>query len=155
MPHPNVRLPPPTLFLTFLLLSWLLHHAAAGLHLTQASHWQRHLLVAGWLVVLAGSALSVWSIAAFRIARTAIMPMYPASRLVTSGPYRYSRNPMYVSLMLVYAGLALIYNSAWPALFLPLVWIAIHWVIRREERALEQSFGTHYAAYARTVGRWI
>lgn len=155
MPHPNVRLPPPTIFLAFLLASWLLHALGVGLPFVQAPHWQRTLLWAGWGVVLVGTGLSVWSIAAFRIARTAIMPMFPASSLVTTGPYRHSRNPMYVSLLLVYAGLGLIYNSAWPALFLPLVWILIHWVIRREERALLQAFGDRYAAYAQTVGRWF
>lgn len=153
MQHPNVRLPPPLIFAAFLLLSWLLHRQVQAWALAPGQ-WEPWLRLAGWIPVLAGSALSVWSITAFRRARTAIMPMYPASRLVVCGPYRHSRNPMYVSLLLIYAGLALIYNSAWPLLLLPVLWTLVHAVIRREERHLTHAFGEHYARYMRTTGRW-
>ena len=75
-------------------------------------------------------------------ARTAIIPHRPASRLVRHGPYRFTRNPMYVGLTGLYTGLALIFNVGWPLVLLPLVLVVL-WgvVIQREERYLRAAFG--------------
>jgi protein-S-isoprenylcysteine O-methyltransferase Ste14 len=86
----------------------------------------------------------------------AIIPNRPASTLVTHGPFRLSRNPMYLGLSLVYLGVTLLVNSVWPLLLLPLV-IAIlqPTVIRLEERYLGARFGTAYDEYCRRVRRWL
>ena len=89
-------------------------------------------------------------------ARTTVRPDRAASSLVTSGPYRITRNPMYVSQTLLYAGVATLYQSVWAWLFLPVVVTYIdRRVIRLEERFLESRFGADYARYCTHVRRWI
>ena len=85
-----------------------------------------------------------------------VRPDRAASSLVTSGPYRLTRNPMYVSLTLVYAGVATLYQSVWAWVFLPVVVTYIdRRVIRFEERFLERRFAEDYARYRAKVRRWI
>ena len=85
-----------------------------------------------------------------------MLPNQPASRLVTTGLYARSRNPMYVGLTLAYVGLALLTDRGWPLVFLLLVLVALHGlVIRREERYLSAAFPGEYAAYRQRVRRWL
>jgi protein-S-isoprenylcysteine O-methyltransferase Ste14 len=110
----------------------------------------------GWLLVALGTGLSVWGLATFRGAGTPVRPNKPASTLVTHGPFRLSRNPMYLGLSLVYLGVMLLVNSAWIVLFLPLVITTLHLtVIRHEERYLSATFGIAYDEYRRRVRRWL
>jgi protein-S-isoprenylcysteine O-methyltransferase Ste14 len=89
-------------------------------------------------------------------ARTTVRLDRPASSLVTSGPYRFTRNPMYVSLSLLYAGVATLYQSVWAWLFLPIVAAYIdRRVICSEEGFLARRFGPDYARYCARVRRWI
>ena len=98
----------------------------------------------------------LWGLISFVRARTAVMPHLPASRLVTAGPYRFTRNPMYLGITLAYAGLALLIDTAWPLLLLPAVLaLLMVVVVRREERYLERAFGDAYRAYRDRVRRWI
>jgi len=84
------------------------------------------------------------------------MPNQPASTLVLHGPYRYSRNPMYVSLTLLYLGLVLVTRTWWAFPLLPLVLLVLYRaVIAREERYLTTEFGEAYTDYTRRVRRWI
>jgi len=93
---------------------------------------------------------------AFVRARTRPEPWKPTTALVTDGPYRFTRNPMYLGFTLVYLGLAAWANSAWPVVFLPAVLGTMHFgVIRREEAYLERLFGEEYRAYCRRVRRWV
>lgn len=150
---PGVRFPPPLLFVAGFLAGWLLHRVYA-LPVLPASSASREPL--GLVLVLAGLAIILWAFVTFLRARTAIIPNRPAARLVTSGPYRFSRNPMYTGLSLAYLGLTLVVNSAWPLLLLPLVVVAlIALVIQREETYLLGAFGEEYAAYSRRVRRWL
>jgi protein-S-isoprenylcysteine O-methyltransferase Ste14 len=91
-----------------------------------------------------------------REAGTNVLPSKPALTLVTSGPFRFTRNPLYVMNALVYLGLTLICNSAWLlGLFVPML-LVIYWgIIRREERYLEAKFGEAYLAYKARVRRWL
>jgi protein-S-isoprenylcysteine O-methyltransferase Ste14 len=80
----------------------------------------------------------------------------PASSLVQDGPFRYSRNPGYLSLAMIYAGIAILWNALWAILFLPLlVLVTQRELIEREERYLERTFGEEYLAYKRRVRRWV
>ena len=80
----------------------------------------------------------------------------PVSSLVQDGPFRYSRNPGYLSLTMIYAGIAVLRNALWAILLLPLVlYVMQREVIEREERYLEGTFGEEYLAYKRRVRRWV
>lgn len=110
----------------------------------------------GWALVVGGLGLMAWAGVTFARARTAIIPVRPARVLVRGGPYRWTRNPMYLGLTVAYVGGTLLMNSAWPLLFLPIVLITVSvLVIRREERYLESAFGDAYREYSRQVRRWL
>ena len=80
----------------------------------------------------------------------------PVPRLTTEGPFRYTRNPGYLCLAMFYAGIALLRNSLWAILPLPLVlYVMQREVIGREERYLERTFGEEYLAYKTRVRRWV
>jgi len=82
--------------------------------------------------------------------------MEPTTAIVVHGPYRFTRNPMYVSLVGLYAGVTLFVNSAWPLILLPAVVLLVRrQVIAREEAYLEAKFGEEYRAYKARVRRWI
>lgn len=92
----------------------------------------------------------------FAIHKTTIVPHRTARTLIERGPYRISRNPMYVGLVLVYLGVTFLLDSAWPLLLLPLPVLMMQLkTIPYEEAALEKAFGDVYRDYARRVRRWI
>jgi protein-S-isoprenylcysteine O-methyltransferase Ste14 len=153
---PGVRFPPPTLFAAGFVLAWLLETRVARVRLVGGTASPLPLEVAGVLLGAAGLALVGWGLVTFRRARTGIYPTQSASRVVDAGPYRFTRNPMYVGMTLLYVGLALAANTAWPFVLLPAVLWALHaLVIRREERYLRAAFGEAYDAYCRRVRRWL
>jgi protein-S-isoprenylcysteine O-methyltransferase Ste14 len=156
-PHAGVSFPPPFLYVAAFVAGLLLHRVwpltIAGLGHKSA---RGAVLAAGMVLLLAWLALMVSAFAMFRRAHTTIIPNLPAAALVTGGPYRISRNPMYLALALGYAGLALMLNKWWPVILLPIALIAIdRLVIAREERYLAGAFRDEFGAYARRVRRWV
>jgi protein-S-isoprenylcysteine O-methyltransferase Ste14 len=110
----------------------------------------------GASVATAGVALFLWALWTFRESKTGIMAQSPVTHIVTTGPYRWSRNPMFVAFAAIYVGLALVMLSAWPLVWLPVALGATQiWVIGREERYLRATFPFEYGAYCRTVRRWL
>src|SRR5918999_2873732 len=102
----------------------------------------------GWPLLGGGVLLNGWFNLTMRRADTPIDPRKPVSKLTTEGPFRYTRNPAYLSLTMIYAGIALLRNALWAILLLPLVLFAIQRdQIEREERYLERTFGEEYLAY--------
>ena len=111
---------------------------------------------AGGLLFGVGAVIAGWSLLIFRRARTTTVPGESSSRLVTWGPYRLSRNPMYVGLALAYLGEAGMLRQLWPVACLPLVVAYLNWVvIPVEERRLAEVFGVEYERYRAKVRRWI
>lgn len=150
---PGVRLPPPLLFVGGLVVGWLLGRFVRALPMAADG---RGLDAAGTVFVVLGVGLAAWGMITFRRARTAIVPMHPASRIVDTGPYRFTRNPMYTGLTLVYVGVSLYMNSVWPLLALPIVLaLLIRLVVRREEAYLRSAFPDEYVAYQARVRRWV
>jgi protein-S-isoprenylcysteine O-methyltransferase Ste14 len=151
---PGIRFPPPFLFVLGF-VGGLLLDAAVPLGLVPGDPSPLWAFV-GWTLVALGLVLAGWAMFAFHGARTPIIPVRPTTALVEVGPYRFTRNPMYVGLGLVYLGLALWLDALWPVLLLPGVYVLL-WrlVVRREERYLEGAFGEPYAAYRRRVRRWL
>jgi len=152
-PHAGVRFPPPLVYVAGFLAGWLAHRAWP-LAITAPGNRGRDAAAAVaivlWLVLMS-SALGT-----FRRARTTMLPHRPATALATGGPYRFTRNPMYLSLAALYVGLALLANSWWPLALLPVVVLAMNRaVIAREERYLAGAFPAEYAAYRQRVRRWL
>jgi protein-S-isoprenylcysteine O-methyltransferase Ste14 len=113
-------------------------------------------VVAGVLITVLGLALTAAGVAAVIRHRTTIVPHHPVATLLTGGPYRLSRNPMYTGLAVAYLGLALLLGSWWPLVLWPLVVVAVRrLVIRPEERYLAQRFGRTYSDYTSDVRRWL
>lgn len=112
--------------------------------------------IGGAVLFLLGGALAAWGLIVFRKARTTTIPGETSTKLVTSGPYRFSRNPMYVGLSLAYIGEAGLLTQIWPLLMLPFVVAYVNWiVIPVEEARLKEDFGNAYEPYCARVRRWV
>jgi protein-S-isoprenylcysteine O-methyltransferase Ste14 len=110
----------------------------------------------GWLAVAIGLALFVWTLWTFARHRTTVNPYVAASTLCTRGPFRFSRNPIYLGDWFLLSGVSLLLHTFWPLAFAPLIWIMIRFgVIRHEEAHLEAKFGDAYRDYKLRVRRWI
>jgi protein-S-isoprenylcysteine O-methyltransferase Ste14 len=118
--------------------------------------WPRWARWAGWVLFTTPYLLAAWGVITFRRHHTAVDPLGEVKTVVSSGPFRYTRNPMYLSLILLYLGATLAFRLTWGLLFLIPVFLALHFgVIVPEERHLESKFGSDYAEYKRRVRRWI
>lgn len=107
-------------------------------------------------LVAASLLLGLWGARTIRRAGTNIDPRKPATALVVTGPFRYTRNPLYLSLTLLYLGIAALVNALWPLVLLPVVLVVIRrWVIAREELYLKRKFGEAYRKYKATVRHWL
>jgi protein-S-isoprenylcysteine O-methyltransferase Ste14 len=110
----------------------------------------------GSLVFLAGFALLIWAAATFRRAGTQIRTSEPTTKIVTKGPYRYTRNPIYIGMFLGLIGLAIAFDTLWLIVGLVPFYLVIRYgVVAREEAYLERKFGAIYRAYKARVGRWL
>jgi len=110
----------------------------------------------GMAAIAVGVAGFTWGVQTLRRARTGVMLHKAASQIVQNGPYRWSRNPQYVSYTTMCVGAALVANSWWPIVALvPVIAIVQVGVVRAEERYMSSAFGAEYAAYCRRVGRWL
>ena len=82
-------------------------------------------------------------------------PTKPATTVVAHGPFRFTRNPMYVSMAAIYLGGVVMLNSLWPLALFPItIWVVRAQIIAREEAYLERKFGAAYLDYKKKVGRW-
>jgi len=112
--------------------------------------------VAGGILVAAGLAFGGWARLIFLRRGTTVLPFRPTTVFVVEGPFRVSRNPMYVGIASIYIGVSLLFRSVWPLIFLPLVLLVIHkTAIAREEAYLERRFGAEYRDYKNRVRRWL
>ncbi|MBI4266216.1 MAG: isoprenylcysteine carboxylmethyltransferase family protein [Acidobacteria bacterium] len=149
--HAGILVPPPFIYAGFFLAGAVLDRLSP---LPQVPFGIARpvgaVLAAVWLVLMA------WSVRRFWSSGTSIIPVRPATALVTEGPYRFSRNPMYLGLLLLYAAVALWFGFVWSLLLVPpLVWVIRRAVIEREEQYLEREFGDGYRRYRASVRRWI
>jgi protein-S-isoprenylcysteine O-methyltransferase Ste14 len=110
----------------------------------------------GWSLMGGGAVLNAWFLRTIRKTDVPIRTDKPVPRLTTEGPFRYSRNPSYLALAMIYAGIASLRNSLWAVLLLaPAVMVMQREVIGREERYLERTFGEEYLTYKVRVRRWV
>jgi protein-S-isoprenylcysteine O-methyltransferase Ste14 len=112
-----------------------------------------------WLgAVLSGISLiiTLWGMREFHALDNPVAPNQPINQLMASGPYRFTRNPLYLSLILLQLGFGLIFLNGWMMLLLiPVALIVRYYVIAREEAYLLRRFGVAYQAYQKQVRRWI
>jgi protein-S-isoprenylcysteine O-methyltransferase Ste14 len=149
--HSGVAIPPPLLYVVPFLAGLLIHWAHPATLLPRGVT-----APFGVILVALGLALIGFAAASFLRAHTSPLPIKPTTAIVETGPYRFTRNPMYVGLAVLYLGLTLWVNSLWPLLLLPVALFAIQrFVIAREERYLEAKFGDQYRGYKARVRRWI
>ena len=149
----RVIAPPPIIYLAPLGAGVALHFLWQPLRFFP-SGWTGH--AAGWPVFGAALLIFLWSFRSFARRGEDIRIEKATNTLVRDGPYRFSRNPIYVALTLAYAGISLILNAVWPLALLPLALAVMHYgVIRREERYLEGRFGDQYRQYRARVRRWL
>lgn len=113
-------------------------------------------LLVGLGIDILATALLLWCFGLFTTKRTTILPRRPVNQLVLTGPYQFSRNPMYVSLTLYHLGIAIGTGNLWQAIGFPVFILALRrWVIQPEESYLLQRFGTEYREYCSQVRRWL
>ena len=146
---PNVISCPPLVFLTALvagfLLNWLFQ---------LPSFWS--LPITGAIFGMAGFVLGFWGVHSMHRAGTSVRPDLPVMALVTDGPYRYTRNPLYMALTTIYVGIALSTGVLWLLVTLVPTLLVVHWkIVRREEQFLEWKFGDRYRSYKSRVRRWV
>jgi protein-S-isoprenylcysteine O-methyltransferase Ste14 len=151
---PAMHVPPPLLFVaTFfvgLAVQGLVPLTVASPAIAKASYGLGVALLAG------GVLLALSCVGLFFVIRTTIIPHGRASHLITRGPYRFTRNPMYVSLVLVYLGVAGVLVQVWPLLLLPLPVAFVNAiVIPFEEARLRSVFGSAFDDYRGKARRWI
>jgi protein-S-isoprenylcysteine O-methyltransferase Ste14 len=147
---PGIVAPPPLLYLGAFLLGlgaeWLRPLPIVPPRLA-------HVIGGGLLVLGVIGFAGIW---AFRRAGTTPNPYRPTTALVVAGPYRLTRNPMYLGFTLMYLGVTFWVNTLWPLLLLPIVLIVMQrGVIAREEAYLERRFGDEYRRYKARVRRWL
>lgn len=147
----GVLFPPPLIYVIGFVAGYLAHRARPVALVPGGSG-----RLVGWVVVGLGVLLTVSALLTFVRARTAINPNKATMVIVPHGPYRFTRNPMYLGWVVMYLGAVLIANTPWPLVFLPgVVWVVDRMVIAREEGYLERKFGDVYRAYRARVRRWI
>ena len=110
----------------------------------------------GTAVLLVGLGMDLTGVATVLLNRTTIVPHRPVAKLITTGIYRLSRNPMYTGLAIMVAGGALVAGTWWPLLTLPLALLAVRQLaIEPEETYLAERYGPTYEDYRRRVRRWL
>jgi protein-S-isoprenylcysteine O-methyltransferase Ste14 len=151
---PGIPFPPPFVYVASLALGFLAHRVVPADIVPP--RYRPVVATIGWGLVVAWAIISLPALIAFRRLHTSIIPNRPATTVVETGPYRWTRNPMYVGLTVLSAGVACVFNALWPLVLLPLaVLVTDRYIIAREERYLERAFGDTYRDYQRRVRRWL
>jgi len=151
---PLMRVPVPWVFILVYLVGVAVQHFLPVV--IRLPNLASIIRVAGFVFVGVGIAVAFSAVGIFRKTKTTTVPHETPSTLVISGPYRFTRNPMYVGLTLIYLGVAGTRNEIWPVIVLPLLLAYINFlVIPVEEQNLHGVFGVEYQKYSERVGRWL
>jgi protein-S-isoprenylcysteine O-methyltransferase Ste14 len=152
---PNVRIPPPLLFAMPLVTGFIVQHFVPT-HIVTGAGPARTLRLVGIAEIAIALALMGWAASTFLRFRTPIVPIHRARALVNDGPFRLTRNPMYLGFTVLYVGITFVANAFWPLLFLPEAIVLTYlFAIKREEAYLTREFGDAYRDYCSRVRRWI
>ena len=112
--------------------------------------------ILGAVLMVAGAGIAKWGEATMRRRGTNVDPRQPSLAIVAEGPFRVTRNPLYLGLIAIYCGVALAVDATVPFVLLPVLLAVTHYgIIRREERYLERKFGRSYLVYKASVRRYL
>jgi len=143
-------LPPIWLALSILAMAALNYFAPIARLIPRPWNWL------GLIPLLAGVALAVSGAALFKRHGTGVVPFSPVTRLVVAGPYRFTRNPMYLGMVLLLCGVAVMFGTLSPWLVIPFfAWWIDRRFIAQEEVMLQEAFGQEYVQFKQRVRRWI
>ncbi|MFZ1041961.1 MAG: isoprenylcysteine carboxylmethyltransferase family protein [Anaerolineales bacterium] len=151
MDHAQVMVPPPLVFLGYLIgaliLNWIVPFPAP---------WTFVLRIVGGFAIIGGILFVGSAFLQMRKANTPVDPREPVTAFVTTGPYRFTRNPIYLGFFLIYLGFTLLAGTLWGLIASPfLIWTITNAVIRAEEIYLDEKFGEQYKQYRSRVRPWI
>jgi len=147
----RIRIFPPLVFMgglgIGLLLQWLMPYALLPFG---APRWL------GALLLILGILLAAWGRNTMHQRNTSPNPALSAATLVTTGPFRFSRNPLYIASTLAYLGIVILTNALWTLVTLVPILLIVHYgIVRGEERYLQTQFGDAYREYCARVRRYI
>src|SRR5260370_3322574 len=149
--HPHIIAFPPFIFLGCALVSGALRFLFPLRLMDYSISWP-----IGVALALLAVSTAIWAVQVMRAGGTNVRPDKPALAIVRRGPYRFTRNPMYLALCILPVSLGFLLDSCMPITFTPVLAAFLHFgVILREEHYLESKFGEDYLALKRTVRRWI
>ncbi len=150
---PGVYIPPPIFYvLTFLAAIFM----QTKVSINDSVFHLQFTKVVGILLLTISFFFLFTSLRKFLLSKNTLILIKPASSLQTNGIYNISRNPMYVSLALIYLGLTCLIGNWWNIILFPLLFLIIQeYIIKSEEKYLERAFGIEYTDYKRRVRRWI
>ena len=150
--NPEIIAAPPRLYLIAFTVSVILHLV----HPVTVTDQTLYRMAIGVTLLVINAILVRWAFVTMHTAQTSPNPFESSTALVVTGPFKFSRNPVYVAMTGLYFAAALIINSLWPLLLLLPLMVTMHvGVVLREESYLEQRFGAVYAAYKMRVRRWL
>lgn len=147
----NIIAPPPIIYLGGIILGILLHY------LKPLEIFNNDLLVySGWILIIISLTFFTISLKSFRNAKTNVNPHKPTTSIITKGLYKFSRNPIYLSMTIFYFGITALFNDFWFLIILiPILLIIQYGVIKHEEDYLTKKFGETYVKYKKSVPRWL
>ena len=149
--HANVAIYPPLLFGLSLVAGFGLRAILATPFLAEYLTW-----IGGPVIVVGALALAAWAVRTMRAGGASIPVGEPTEAIVQDGPYRFSRNPIYLAMVLSLAGIGVWANSLWFLGLAIVAWALLSWgAISREEVYLQRKFGAQYSHYKESVRRWL
>ena len=149
----RVRFPPPLVYLLAVLAGLAVGYWVAAAPVPIDRNLR---ITVGVLIVVAGVALAAWARIGFLRTGQSVIPWTPTPELIFQGPYRFTRNPMYVGMTLLTIGLGVALNNLWISLFALPALLVVHLIaVLPEEKYLAEKFGDGYRSYLSRVRRYL
>jgi protein-S-isoprenylcysteine O-methyltransferase Ste14 len=149
--NPEIKLPPPVIFLSFFLTAVALKHFIPLVGIAAPIRQ-----IIGAVLAVVGFSIIALALLKFREHRTTILPDASASAMIQDGIFARTRNPIYLAFAMLYIASGFYFQVVWAFVLLPFLIVVIQLnLIRREEAYLERRFGTEYLAYKRKVRKWV